>query len=103
MKIAKIILMFTLGGLLALFVGLNIWGYLTLGTLQPAVDTPRDDRANEVVMIFGATGSAGGGLLVAAIEDPDVDRIYVVTRRSTPLLEASLDSDKVEIRILSIC
>lgn len=99
MKIAKIILMFTLGGLLTLFVGLNIWGYLTLGTLQPAVDTPRDDSANEVVMIFGATGSAGGGLLVAAIEDPDVDKIYVVTRRSTPLLDASLDSEKVEIRM----
>ena len=69
--------------LLALVVGFNVWGVATLGSLEPALNAERDTSANRVVMVFGATGSAGGGLLKAAVEDNEVEKVYVVTRRST--------------------
>ena len=49
-------------------------------------------------MVFGATGSVGDGLLKAAIEDPDVEKVYVVTRSTSPRIEAGA-SGKVEIRL----
>jgi hypothetical protein len=98
MKIVKIILLL-LAALVLLLIGLNIWGYLTLGTLQPEPDAVRDSRANEVVMIFGATGKAGGGLVVAAAEDPQVERVIVVTRRRIPLLDALEADGEIEIRM----
>lgn len=97
MKILKNTLLFLAGALFTLFVGLNIWGYLTLGTLQPAPDAVRDDSANAVVMILGGTGSAGGGLIDAAVADPEVEQVYIVARRSTPVVEAALASGKAEL------
>ena len=55
--------------------------------------------ANRVVMVFGATGPVGDGLLKAAIEDPEVEKIYVITRRTSPRIEAGVDSGKVEMRL----
>jgi hypothetical protein len=78
---------------------LDIWGFLTLGTIVPAADQARDDDANRVVMVFGATGSAGDGLLKAAIEDADVKKIYVITRRTSPRIDAGVASGKVEMRL----
>jgi uncharacterized protein YbjT (DUF2867 family) len=82
---------------LALLVGLNVWGALTLGTWHPDPDAYRDPDANRVVMVFGATGSVGDGLLQAAMEDPAVERIYAVTRRLSPRLEAGRDAGRVEV------
>jgi hypothetical protein len=48
-------------------------------------------------MVFGATGSVGDGLLEAAIEDPQVEKIYVVSRRSSPRIESGVSSGKVEL------
>ena len=82
--------------LLALVVGFNVWGVVTQGTLEPAINAERDTNANKVVMVFGATGSAGGGLLKAAVEDNEVQKVYVVTRRSTDYIAAAVEaSDKV--------
>ena len=78
-------------------ISLNIWCYLTLGKLQPEPGAARDPDANRVVMVFGATGSVGNGLLKAAVEDPEVDKIYVVSRRSTPRIDAGVASGKVEL------
>lgn len=94
----KIVLFFLLGLVLVL-AGLNIWGWATLGTLHPALDPVRDPEANRVVMVFGATGSAGDGLLEAAIDDPDVAKIYVITRRSSPRIDAGVAAGKVEMRL----
>ena len=77
--------------------GLDAWGYLTLGHLEPGSDQPHDRNANTVTMVFGATGSVGDGLLKAAIEDPEVEKIYVVSRRSSPRIEAGVASGKVEM------
>lgn len=99
MKIAKSLALLVPATLVLLVIGLNAWGYFTLGTLAPAEDAVRDPRANRVVMVFGATGKAGGGLVVAAAEDPQVERVYVVTRRRIPLLDSLEAAGKVEIRL----
>ena len=78
-------------------IAFNIWGYLTLGRLEPSATSARDAEANRVVMVFGATGSVGDGLLKAAIEDTEVEKVYVVSRRSSPRIDAGVASGKVEL------
>ena len=51
------------------------------------------------IAVFGATGTIGDGLLKAAMNDPDVDRIHVVTRRPSPRIEEGVDSGKVTMTI----
>lgn len=84
-----------LTALVILVVAIDIWGAATQGTLVPDADQFRDENANRVVMVFGATGSAGDGLLKAAIDSPDVDKVYVITRRSSPRIDAGVTSGKV--------
>lgn len=90
----KLALVFVVG-LVLLVVALDIWGALTLGTIRPAENPLVDEQANNVVMVFGATGSVGDGLLKAAVEDPDVQKVYVVTRRSSPRIDAGVATGKV--------
>jgi len=97
MKLLGKLALFAVAALALLIVGLNIWGYATLGTLQPADGEPRNSAANRVVMVFGATGSVGDGLLKAAMEDPEVEQIYVVSRRSSPRIDAGVASGQVEL------
>ena len=47
------------------------------------------------IAIFGASGTAGDGILKAALADPDVAAIHVITRRSTPRIEEGVTSGKV--------
>jgi hypothetical protein len=95
----KIILVLA-SGLLLMFIALDIWGALTLGKIKPDPHAVRDALANRVVMVFGATGSVGDGLLKAAIQDQSVEKIYVVSRRSSPRIEAGIVSGKVELTLL---
>ena len=99
MNIIKKLFFYILLGLLLLVAAFDIWGYFTLGTIDPDTDPARDPNANRVVMVFGATGSAGDGLLKAAVEDQDVEKIYVITRRSSPRIDAGVASGKVEMRL----
>lgn len=86
--------------LLLMLVAFNFWGALTLGTITPDPNAVHDPLANRVVMVFGATGSVGDGLLKAAMQDPSVEKVYVVSRRSSPRIEAGVVSGKVEMTIL---
>jgi hypothetical protein len=52
-----------------------------------------------VVAIFGASGTAGDGILAAALASPDIERIHVITRRSTPRIDAGVASGKVEMTL----
>ena len=99
MQLFKKLALATLVVLLLLMAGLNIWGYLTLGKLEPAKNPQRDPDANRVVMVFGATGSVGDGLLKAAMQDPDVGRIFVVSRRTSPRIDAGVASGRVELTL----
>jgi hypothetical protein len=51
------------------------------------------------VAIFGASGTAGDGILKAALADPDIDRIHVVTRRATARMEEGVASGKVQMTL----
>lgn len=84
---------------LVLLAGFNVWGALTLGTLTPADNAVIDPAANRVVMVFGATGSVGDGLLKAAMEDPSVEQVHVVTRRSSPRIDEGVASGRVVMHL----
>jgi len=53
----------------------------------------------ETIAIFGASGTAGDGILKAALADPDIRRIRIFTRRTTPRIDAGVTSGKVEMTI----
>lgn len=100
MKLIGKLLAWLVAAFVILIVGLNVWGRLTLGSHPPADDAQRDPAANRVVMVFGATGSAGDGLLEAAMTAPEVEKVYAVTRRLSPRLEAGKASGRVEVILL---
>ena len=47
------------------------------------------------IAIFGASGTAGDGILKAALESPDIEKIHVITRRTTPRMEEGIAAGKV--------
>ena len=51
----------------------------------------------ETVVIFGASGTAGDGILEAALADPDIKTIHVITRRSTPRISRGVDTGRVQM------
>lgn len=53
----------------------------------------------ETIAIFGASGTAGDGILKAALANPDITKIHVITRRSTPRIEEGIKSGKVQMTI----
>ncbi len=58
------------------------------------------DRARyETITIFGASGTAGDGILKAALADPDIKTIRVITRRATPRIEEGIASGKVQMSL----
>lgn len=82
----------------AMFALAYIAGAIILATddrIVAAFDGVPQDHAT--VAIFGASGTAGDGILAAALADPRIDRIYVATRRSTPRIEAGVASGKVQM------
>lgn len=89
--------MIIVAGFVSLVVGFNIWGAATLGSHSPLEDSLRDAQANRVVLVTGATGSVGDGLLKAAMQDDEVETIYALTRRMSPRLEQGEQSGRVEV------
>ena len=75
--------------------------------LAVAVIVATDDRSvetletkesrHEVIALFGASGTTGDGILKAALADPDVRKIHVITRRSTPRIEEGIALGKVQM------
>jgi hypothetical protein len=51
----------------------------------------------EVIALFGASGTAGDGILKAALADPDIRKIHVITRRATARIEQGIGSGKVQM------
>ena len=97
MNVPKKIAFYLSAGLVLVVAAFDIWGALTLGQITPAPNPALDEDANKVVMVFGATGSVGDGLLKAAVADPEVEKVYVVTRRSSPRIDAGVAAGKVEM------
>lgn len=53
--------------------------------------------ASRDIAIFGASGTAGDGIFKAALADPQIRKIHVFTRRSTPRIEQAVTGSKVEV------
>ena len=97
LKTLKILLLGIVTLFVLLLVVLNIWGLATLGTVSPDQDASRDPKANRVVLVTGATGSVGDGLLKAAMADDEVEKIYALTRRMSPRLEQGQSTGRVDV------
>jgi putative NADH-flavin reductase len=67
------------------------------GDPMPPAAQDLDTTRHETVAVFGATGTVGDGLLKAAVNDPEISKIYVVTRRSVPRIEEAVASGKAEM------
>ena len=68
----------------------------------------RDDRiavfdkpvtGDKSIAIFGASGTAGDGILEAALESSDIQQIHVITRRATPRIERGVAAGKVRMTL----
>ncbi len=63
-------------------------------TAPTPTETPRSPAT---IAILGASGTAGDGILKAALADPGVQQIHVITRRTTPRMEAGRAAGKVVV------
>ena len=89
---------------LTIIAGVLVLSYAALFLINKGHELPMqtqdlDSDRNRTVAIFGATGTIGDGLLKAAINDPSVEKIHVMTRRPSPRIEAGVESGKVEMTI----
>lgn len=82
---------------LLLFAAFYVFG-VTVNLLDDRQVPPRSSSASpgiEEIAIFGASGTAGDGILKAVLADPSVGTVHVITRRSTPRIEQGVSSGKV--------
>lgn len=49
------------------------------------------------IAIFGATGTAGDGILKAALADSNIEKIHVITRRTSARIDEGVASGKVQM------
>ncbi len=61
--------------------------------------TGESEPAVETIAIFGASGTAGDGILKAALVNPNIQKIHVITRRATPRIEKGVASGKVQMTL----
>ena len=84
----------------ALFALLYIAGAIALALDdRPITVLEAPSAGYRTIAIFGASGTAGDGILKAALADPDVRTIHVITRRATPRIEAGVAAGKVQMTL----
>jgi len=85
---------------LVLFAILYIAGAVMLGLKDDSIAVFEKPAASyETIAIFGASGTAGDGILKSALANPDIKKIHVITRRATPRMEEGVASGKVQMTI----
>ena len=85
---------------LALFAMVYIAGAVTLQLRDDSIAAFAGATATyETIAIFGASGTAGDGILKAALANPDISKIHVITRRATPRIEEGVASGKVQMTL----
>lgn len=67
----------------------------TLDNTTSALTAP--PASMKKIAIFGASGTAGDGILEAAMANPDIEEIRVITRRTTPRMERGFAAGKVDV------
>ena len=80
-----------------LFLALYLFGVMAnlLDDRQVPPLSNADTGSVDEIAIFGASGTAGDGILKAALADPDVNTVHVITRRATPRMEEGVANGKV--------
>ena len=85
---------------LVLFALAYIAGAVTLALKDDSIAVFAGTTANyQTIAIFGASGTAGDGILKAALANPEISNIHVITRRATPRIEAGVASGKVQMTL----
>ena len=69
----------------------------TLDSVAPPAAGPL--AGLETLVIFGASGTAGDGILKAALAEPAIRTIHVITRRETQRIADGVASGKVEMTL----
>ena len=83
---------------LALFALVYIAGAVMFALRDDSIAVFKEAPASyETVAIFGASGTAGDGILKAALANPEIKKIHVITRRATPRIEEGVASGKVQM------
>jgi hypothetical protein len=84
----------------ALFALFYIAGVVMLALRDDSIAVFEEPQASyETIAIFGASGTAGDGILKAALANPDIRKIHVITRRATPRIEEGVESGKVQMTL----
>jgi hypothetical protein len=85
---------------LALFSLVYIAGAVTLAMKDDSIVVFEEPAATyETIAIFGASGTAGDGILKAALANSEIRKIHVITRRATPRIEEGVASGKVQMTL----
>ncbi len=85
---------------LILFALVYIAGAVTLALKDDSIAAFAGQTARyETIAIFGASGTAGDGILKAALANPDIRKIHVITRRATPRIEEGVVLGKVQMTL----
>ena len=83
---------------MALFALVYIAGAVMLALKDDSIAIFEEPTATyETIAIFGASGTAGDGILKAALANIDITKIHVITRRATPRIEEGIASGKVQM------
>jgi hypothetical protein len=66
---------------------------------EPIAVFGRPVTSHETIAIFGASGTAGDGILKAALASPNIRKIHVIARRTTPRIEQGVAAGKVQMTL----
>ncbi|NNF52735.1 MAG: hypothetical protein HKN59_09890 [Gammaproteobacteria bacterium] len=75
-----------------LYLGAAVFLLLDDEAASPLAGEP---ARHETIAILGASGTAGDGILKAALADPEINEIHVITRRTTPRIDVGVASGKI--------
>ncbi|MBT8097383.1 MAG: hypothetical protein KJO19_10130 [Woeseia sp.] len=85
---------------LLLFVAVYVVAAITLALKEDAIAIHTGPVADyRTIAIFGASGTAGDGILKAALANPEIETIRVFTRRMTPRIEEGVSAGKVAVTL----
>lgn len=85
---------------LALFALFYIAGAIVFSMREaPSMQRAESPVAPLHIAIFGASGTAGDGILKTALTSTDIASIQVITRRLTPRIEAGVAAGKIQLTL----
>ncbi len=83
-----------------LFALVYVAGVITLARHNdPLAALTEPSAPYATIAIFGASGTAGDGILKAALADSAIQKIHVITRRATPRIDAGITAGKVQMTL----